>query len=301
MLRCDTIRLVWQAQGERAMARGAVKTIGVKAEKIVRRRVPKWALQSGETGDAASDEQYYLRSIGRALEVLNCFDGQMPLSLKEIGMRTELPESTLFRVLLTLEKHEYLQQSRDGTYQLAPKLIFGWLAQAANRVRDLARPEIQHLASQFNETVSLAYLYEDRIHVLDCMETFHDIRIANKIGRVLPPHCSAMGKSIAAFQDRERADRILEVYGLAPRTERTIVDRRRLFQEFEEIRRSGIACDREESIQGGICFGAALRTEGKPVVAAISVSTPTMRMTGEREHEIQAAILAAAGKIGSLL
>ena len=290
-----------QAHGEMAMARSNVKTAGVKAEKIVRRRVPKWALQSGETGDASSDEQYYLRSIGRALEVLNCFDGQTPLSLKEIGMRTQLPESTLFRVLLTLEKHDYLQQSRDGTYQLAPKLVFGWLAQAANRVRDLARPEIQHLASQFNETVSLAYLHEDRIHVLDCMETFHDIRIANKVGRVLPPHCSAMGKAITAFQDRGLADRILEVYGLTPRTERTIVDRHRLFQEFEDIRRSGIGCDREESILGGICFGAPLRTEGKPVVAAISVSTPTMRMTPEREQEIKAAILSTAAKIGSLL
>jgi len=269
------------------------------AEKSVRRRIPKWALQTGESG--AADEQYYLRSIGRALNVLNCFDGQVPLSLKEIGVRTDLPESTLFRVLLTLEKHQYLEQHRDGTYQLAPKLIFGWLAQAANHVREVARPEIERLASTFNETVSVAYLYDDRIHVLDCMETFHEIRMTNKIGRVLPPHCSAMGKAITAFQDRALADRILEVYGLSPRTEKTIVDRHKLFQEFEEVRKTGIGCDREESIRGGICFGAALRTEGKPVVAAISLSTPTMRMTKEREKEIRAAVLESAGKIARLL
>jgi DNA-binding IclR family transcriptional regulator len=282
------------------MARAGVKKVAeAVAEKSVRRRIPKWALQTGESG--ATDEQYYLRSIGRALNVLNCFDGQVPLSLKEIGVRTDLPESTLFRVLLTLEKHQYLEQHRDGTYQLAPKLIFGWLAQAANHVREVARPEIERLASTFNETVSVAYLYDDRIHVLDCMETFHEIRMTNKIGRVLPPHCSAMGKAITAFQDRALADRILEVYGLSPRTEKTIVDRHKLFQEFEEVRKTGIGCDREESIRGGICFGAALRTEGKPVVAAISLSTPTMRMTKEREKEIRAAVLESAGKIARLL
>jgi DNA-binding IclR family transcriptional regulator len=87
------------------------------------------------------------------------------------------------------------------------------------------------------------------------------------------------------------------VYGLSPRTDKTIVDRHKLFLEFEEVRKTGIGCDREESIKGGICFGAAVRTEGKPVVAAISLSTPTMRMTKEREKAIRAAVLESAEKI----
>jgi DNA-binding IclR family transcriptional regulator len=252
--------------------------------------------------DASSTgKQYYLRTIGRALEVLDCFDGQAPLSLKEIGTRVDLPETTLFRVLLTLEKHKYLQQHRDGTYQLAPKLIFGWLVQAADQVRTIARPELERLSSTFDETVSLSYLYDDRIHVLDCIETFHEIRMTNKIGRVLPPHCSAMGKVITAFQERALADRILEVYGLFARTEHTIVDRHKLFKDFDEIRRTGIAADRQESIRGGICFAAALRSEATPVVAAISISTPTTRMTSQLEQDIKAAILVAAEHIANQL
>jgi IclR family acetate operon transcriptional repressor len=137
--------------------------------------------------------------------------------------------------------------------------------------------------------------------VLDCVETFHEIRMTNKIGRVLPPHCSAMGKAITAHQERALADRILEVYGLTHRTERTITDRQKLFAEFESVRRTGIGCDREESILGGICFGAALRSEGKPVVAAISLSTPTVRMNKAREAEIQAAVLRSAEAIAKML
>jgi len=281
------------------MRKETLKRATAVAEKTVRRRIPKWALQSGET--SPSDRQYYLRTIGRALEVLDCFDGQIPLSLKDISVRVKLPETSLFRVLLTLEKHKYLQQHRDGTYQLAPKLVFGWLVQAADRVRAVARPELERLAHTFDETVSVSYLFDDRIHVLDCVETFHEIRMTNKIGRVLPPHCSAMGKVITAFQDRHLADRILEVYGLTPRTEHTIVDRQKLFTEFEEARRTGIAADREESIRGGICFGAAMRNDGQPVVAAISISTPTTRMTPELEKSIKAAVLESADRVARLL
>jgi DNA-binding IclR family transcriptional regulator len=281
------------------MTRDTLNGSVATSERAVRRRIPKWALQSGDA--SSSDQQYYLRTIGRALDVLDCFDGQVPISLKEISVRVKLPETTLFRVLLTLEKHKYLRQHRDGTYQLAPKLMFGWLVQAADHLRVLVRPELERLANTFDETVSVSYLYDDRIHVLDCVETFHEIRMTNKIGRVLPPHCSAMGKAITAFQDRALADRILEVYGLTPRTEYTIVDRQKLFKEFEEARRTGVASDREESIRGGICFGAALRTETKPVVAAISISTPATRMTEQLGKDIQAAILEAAGRIAKIL
>jgi DNA-binding IclR family transcriptional regulator len=266
-------------------------------EKSPRRRIPKWALHSN---DISSNEQYYLRSIGRALEVLDCFNGKAPLALKEIGIRTGLPESSLFRVLLTLEKHGYLRQAVDGTYQLAPKLRFGWIIEQGNALRDKVRPELERLAQRFNETASMAYLFDDRIHVVDSIETFHEIRMSNRIGRVLPPHCSALGKAITAFQDRGLAEQIVEVYGLTRRTDHTITDRSRLFDEFAEIRRTGIACDREESIMGGICYSAALRPEGKQVLAAISLSTPVVRMTPERDAETRKAVLETAVRASAL-
>lgn len=276
------------------------KTTAAVAPKAVRHRIPKWALEKGD-GARSGDDQYYLRSIGRALDVLDSFDGVSPLSLKEISLRVKLPESSLFRVLLTLEKHGYLRQDVDGTYHLARKLVFGWLVTRADTVRDLSRTEMEKLANRFNETVSLAYLHDDRIHVLESMETFHEIRMSNKPGRVLPPHCSAMGKAITAFQERALSDRILEVYGLTRRTDKTITDRHQLFQQFEDIRTTGIAYDREESNLGGLCIGSAIRPRGQQVVSAISVSTPLVRMTREREQEIRTAVSAAAERIAQAM
>lgn len=271
-----------------------------KDEKSVRRRIPQWALHSKESASSSGD-RYLLRSIERATRVLDTFDGRRVLSLKEVSRSTQLSESTAYRVLLTLERCGYLVQEVDGTYQLAPKLQAGWQLQLASTLRDKSRSQLEKLANQFNETVSFAYLFDDRIQVLNSLETFHEIRISNRIGRVLPPHCSAMGKVITAFQDRALIDQILEVYGLFPRTPHTIVDRNKLFQEFETIRETGIAYDREESILGGLCIAAILPVKGQAPVGAISVSTPLVRMTDAREQEIRDAVLETAGNIAKLL
>lgn len=268
-----------------------------KSETAFRRRRPKWAVASGTEPEPA-EQRYYSRTIGRAFDVLEAFTGESDsLTLKDLSRIVRLPESSLFRVLLTLQTRGYLSQGEDGSYQLSRKVLLGKLMEWTDAIRGLARPEMQALVSRFNETVSLACLIEDRIQVLECFETFHEVRITNCPGRVLPPHCSALGKAITAFQERTRMDRILEIYGLSPRTPATISDRQRLLDEFDLTRKRGYAFDREESVSGGICVSAPLSLGKGEIVAAISVSTPTARMTRDREAEVVEAVKHAAAEI----
>jgi DNA-binding IclR family transcriptional regulator len=257
-----------------------------------RRRRPK---RAAVTPAPATGAQYHQRAISRALDVLECFDDERPeRTLKEICQDIGLPESSLFRILLTLESRGYLVQSSDGAYTLAPKILLGRLHERAERVRVGLRPHLQKLAGRFDETASCAYLFGNRLEALDSVETFHSIRMTNKAGRVLPPHASSLGKVITAFQKPEAIDRMVEVYGLVPRTAHTICDRQALLAEFDRIRAQGYALDREESVHGGICIGAAITLDGSSVVAALSVSTPVVRMTPERELEITRAVLDTA-------
>ena len=259
----------------------------------LRRRRPKRASSAQVEPEAANP--YHQRAIGRALDVLECFDDERPeRTLKEISRDIGLPESSLFRILLTLEGRGYLRQSADGAYALAPKVVLGRLFERAERVRSALRPHLQKLTARFDETSSCAYLFENRIQALDSVETFHAIRMTNKPGRVLPPHASSLGKAITAFQKPEVINRILEVYGLVPRTSHTVCDREPLLAEYERIRAQGYAIDREESVAGGICIGSAVTLDGNHVTAALSLSTPVVRMTPERELEVTRAVLDAA-------
>ncbi|HEV2275255.1 MAG TPA: IclR family transcriptional regulator [Acidobacteriaceae bacterium] len=269
-----------------------------------RRRRPNWANEGGNKPEPVdgSEERYHSRTIERALDVLETFDpNHASLSLKEISRIRKLPESTLFRILLTLQKRGYLEQHPDGTYQLSRKVLFGKLIEGAEHLRVLARPILEEIASEFNETASLAYLFEDHIQILDTVETFHPVRVTNRCGRILPPHCSSLGKAIVAFQPADLADRMLEAYGLNKRTEFSISDRSLLRLELERVRKSGFAVDREESTLGGICIGAPITAANGRVRAAISVSTPVARLPKEKEALIQAAVMAAAKTISGKL
>lgn len=242
------------------------------------------------------------KAVARALDVLEAFPNEFTrLGLTEIAARVELPAASLFRILQTLGVRGYLEQAADGTYRLAPKLLHGKIREQADKLRQTARPHLQALAMRFNETASLAYLFEDRIQVVDTIETLHAMRLTNRPGRVLPPHCSSMGKSITACQKPEKIDRILEVYGLVRRTAHTITDRATLFAEYDRIRDQGYAFDREEATEGGFCVGAPIRNDSGPVVAAISLSIPLIRFNAEQESATVSAVLETARAIARAL
>lgn len=268
-----------------------------------KRRRPKWAVSAAaESTTIGEDGPYFMRSIARALDLLEAFDeNHITLTLRDLSRIIGAPESSAFRMVVTLQSRGYLHQNEDGSYQLAPRLLYGKVYEIAERFRTLARSELQALAGHFNENASLAFLFGERIQVVDSVDSLHEIRITNRPGRVLPPHCSAMGKAITAFQSRELIDRILETYGLTPRTPRSMSNRRELMAQLEEVRQTGIAYDREESTLGGICVGAAIQMESGPVLAAISVSTPIARMTSEREDEIAAGVFQTAAAISRKL
>jgi IclR family acetate operon transcriptional repressor len=271
--------------------------------KTPRRRTPQWALSEHSKASAPDhqEDRYHSRTIERALDALDAFGfSNAPRSLKEISAITSQPESSLYRVLTTLQKRNYLLQNRDGTYQLTRKVLYGRTLDMAEVLREFARPVLEDLGRSFDETVALSYLFTDYIQVLDTVETFHPIRVTNRIGRIIPPHCSSMGKAILAYQDNETADRMLETYGLNPRTVNSITDRGTLRRELENVRAQGFAVDREESMLGGVCYGAPIVSSGN-VIGALSVSTPIPRLDPAREDSIRLGVMEAARRVGDIL
>jgi len=85
------------------------------------------------------------------------------------------------------------------------------------------------------------------------------------------------------------------------RTEKTKLDRRLIFAEFEEIRTRGYAADREEAIEGAVCFGVPIFSPSGAVQASLSLATPAVRFTKEREEQMVPALLQAAKEIATWL
>lgn len=237
------------------------------------------------------EDKYFSKVIGKALDIIAILrSSAAPMSLNELTSRLDLAKSSVFRILHTLEVSGYIERDAAGRYTVAADLR----AWAPGRLRtslvDASMPALKELSREFRETVSLAMHFENRIEVVATVESPHLIRMGNTVGRIVPPHASSLGKAIAAFQREEVRDRLIRSYGIHRFTEHTITDEVELKREFERVRSRGFSTDPEESVIEGCCFGAPILDAEGHSIAAISVSTPKMRM---RDEQLQKRVVAA--------
>lgn len=116
------------------------------------------------------EDKYSIRSIGRALSVLDVFSRERrTLSLDEITRLTGLSKPTVFRILFTLQNHNYIfLDKNDGRYRLGS--VFLALASSvlgSLSLGTLARPQMLELRNNEQATALLGMLLK---HHLECLE-----------------------------------------------------------------------------------------------------------------------------------
>jgi DNA-binding IclR family transcriptional regulator len=117
------------------------------------------------------------------------------------------------------------------------------------------------------------------------------------VGRLVPAHCTALGKALLAhLSPGERRD-LLAGRPLERRTAKTITSLRRLEVEMARVLARGYAVDDEELHEGVLCVAAPVRDHAGEVVAAISVSVLKARVTAARMERIGQEVVRTAAII----
>lgn len=265
-----------------------------RLSRIAAQRAPQPARGAIERSD-----KYYSKVIGKALDLIAILrTSPHPMSLNELTLRLELVKSSVFRILHTLEVSGYIDRDATGRYTLAPDLRATAPRHLRTALVDAAHPLLKQLGREFQETVSLAMRFENRVEVIATIESPHLIRMANTVGRIVPPHASSLGKAIAAFQPEDVRERLVRSYGIHRFTEHTLADELELRREFDQVRARGYSTDLEESVLEGCCFGAPILDAGGDAIAAISASCPKMRIRAEPlQKRLVSAIRRAADAI----
>lgn len=253
------------------------------------------------SGGREREDKYFSKVIGKALDIIDILrSSAQPLSLNELTLRIELAKSSVFRILHTLEVSGYIERDSTGRYSVAADLQAWAPGQLRTALVDAALPALKDLNREFRETVSLAMWFENRIEVVATLESHHLIRMGNTVGRIVPPHASSLGKAIAAFQPEEVRERLVRSYGIHRFTDHTVTDEVELKREFERVRSRGYSTDQEESVLEGCCFGVPVLDAHGDAIAAISISSPKMRIRDEQLQKRQvAAIRRAAESVAS--
>ncbi len=242
-------------------------------------------------------DRYLINSILRACSILRSFSREKPnFKMGELAGRLRLDRSTTYRVLLTLEKAGMVQRDeKNGEYSLG--LTAFEVGQAYLGQVDLvsvAKPVMADLASKAQETVNLAVLSDTEILYLDKVDSPRSVGVMSKVGKRNPIYCTALGKALLAFQAEAERNRILKAIRFKSLTPNTIMNRRDLVKELEEIRRQGFALDRREIEEDVECIAAPIRNHLGDAIASISISGPQNKIQTPQEGAFVSHVVNAA-------
>ncbi|HEY1819310.1 MAG TPA: IclR family transcriptional regulator [Trebonia sp.] len=255
-------------------------------------------------GDAPADGHgaaSQVQSVDRALTILDILARHGELGVTEIAASLGVHKSTAFRLVSALEQHRLVEQlSERGKYRLGFGIVR--LASATTARMNLSqesRPFCRELATEFNETVNVAVLDTGAAVNIAQEQGQATVSVQNWIGRRTPLHATSSGKVLLAWA---AGPQVLEFPAdLARYTPHTITSGAALRTELDRVRGLGWACTEEELEIGLNAVAAPIRGQGGTVLAAISISGPSYRLTAHSFPAIAARLRSCAAEISAQL
>jgi DNA-binding IclR family transcriptional regulator len=225
------------------------------------------------TGQPATRQ---VAAVQRAVTILGeLADARGELGTNEIARRTGINVSSISRILATLVAGGLVEHvAATGRYRLGVGVIR--LASAVHDrldIRALARPHLEELAAQLQETVTLSVPGEHEVITLDFVQSPLSVRSVAQVGRASAAHATAVGKVFLAYGGTVPAGR------LSAFTERTIVDHEVLRVEVAQARERGWAQalgEREEDLNA---VAVPVLGQAGSLVAILGIQGPAVRFS----------------------
>lgn len=249
-------------------------------------------------GSDASTSQ--VQSVDRALRILELLAHRGEAGVTEISTALDVHKSTAFRLVVALENRQLVEQvSERGKYRLGFGIVR--LAGATTAHLDLpreSRPVCERLATEFDETVNVAVL--DSGSVTNVIQEHGSAAVSarNWIGARTPLHATSSGKVLLAWASEEKLG-VLLADRLERFSEHTITSKAALRADLKQVRERGWSSTCDELEIGLNALAAPIRDESGGVVAAVSVSGPSYRLTPDSFAEVAAKLVAGAEEISS--
>lgn len=216
-----------------------------------------------------------IQAVDRALRILDLFNKyEKELKINDISLRMGLHKSTVHSLLKTLQQHSYIEQNLDnGKYKLGMKLFErGNFFINSLSIRTISKKHQIEISKITGNTTHLVILDGKEGVYIDKVEGSADTIQYSSIGRRIPIHCSAEGKTLLAFKGKEEMRALIEGYDYISHTPNTIRNENDFLAELKNVRENGYAVDNEENITGVMCIAVPIRNHTGNVVAAISMS-----------------------------
>lgn len=219
-----------------------------------------------------------LQTLSKGLDVLSILgDSSETLSVEEISSQLDIPESTTYRLLQTLEKKRFVEREARGKISIGYSVLH--LAKDIYEKIDrqltiAATPIMKELTASVGETSLLSvrsYLYSTALLSIPSEER---IRFVADDHRLLPLNLGVSGRAILAFEDEKIMRLMLQSLDSSEEKEA-------LKKEIKDIQERGYAISLSEVDSGTLGIGVPVYNAYNQVYASLAVIGPKYRMNIE--------------------
>ncbi|MEO6821868.1 MAG: IclR family transcriptional regulator [Candidatus Nanopelagicales bacterium] len=256
-------------------------------------------------GHAASAPRRVVPAASRALDILELFLQAPLLSAADIVNRLGLPRTTVHELVTTLVDRRYLVRvpGQPVRYRVGVRLfqlgsVYAEELELSREAQDVATD----VSAACDETVHVAVLEGADVMYIARIESTQPVRMFSAVGRRMPARCTGVGKVLLSGVSGPVLDALYPKGSpLTAMTPNSIVSHARLRAQLKEIAHRGLAYDDAESNADVQCVAAPIYDRSRAMVAAMSISVPTMRWDDVRRDQLSELVLAGARELSERL
>jgi len=236
-----------------------------------------------------------IQVLSKAFHILKIIkeERDVKISLGKIAKISNLPRSTVQRIVNSLVKENFLSQSKEKGIIIGNEIYKLAATNSYDVVRSLS-PIINALSNKTRETVDLSILKDNHMLLLDRVLGTYRLGVNSKIGLKLPMSTTASGKSALSLLDVEKVKEFLENESQSSRRK----DVNKLKDEIAKAGINGIAYDFDENNDGISAVGSSFIIDNN--IYSISIPVPSHRFN-TKQKELEKNLKEAIEKVKPVL
>jgi DNA-binding IclR family transcriptional regulator len=252
-----------------------------------------------------------IQSVHRALHLLSFFaPHRMPhvprrwqWSVSDLARASGLHKSVVARLMATMAIDGWVvQDSQTRMYQIGPQAFaVGSVYEPLTALDRVARPVMEALTARCDHASYLGVPAGRHYVFLIAVESTRSLRVTIEVGESRTYNSGAIGKILLAGVDDARIRELVGPDPLPKLTPRTIDALDALMAQINEIRRTGVAVNQEESILGVESIAVGVHDRRRDCVAGLAVVYPTHVVTEAETRALIAAVADAGAEISKRL
>lgn len=240
----------------------------------------------------------HLQTVSNALDILTALGKSDDyLSVEQLAEYLNVPESTTYRLLQTLEKKGFVERHSRNNIGLGSSLLS--LSRNIHEKLDkelvlIAKPWLEKITEVSKETSILSIRTDIYSKCIKSVSSQYIIRFVAENDRLLKLNVGASSKAILAFENERVIKAVID-------TLNTEEERKNLENELRDIKEKGYAVSSSEYDLGAVGFGVPVFNSLGQIYASLAIVGPDTRLKAEDRDRFIELLQAASKDITSKL